>query len=346
MFSSYNYNDKAERHSFQINNLDLAIINSLRRTILAEIPVIGFYGEEEPTVEIPFNSGPLHNEFMIHRIGLIPLHISEDITDNYEDGDYKFEFNIENKSNDTINITTADFTGTYKEKELSKQELAKIFPPNKIAKSNILITRLRAKEHLHVIAFAIKRTGKTNASFSPVSLANFYFIEDPKEKKDNILDTQRGYFKNQFGDPTVINFQIESINGLSYKYLFRKAIDILINKLDNLIMKLGEDEIPIEPVPSCANSFNFQIDDEDDTLGNLIQSLLHNKYIRDGKKYKSYECSYVGYICPHPLINRLIVRFSLSTDDLKVYKQFFIDNCREIIKIMEDIRSEWNKFAK
>ena len=131
MFSSYNYNNKAERHSFQINNLDLAIINSIRRIILSDIPVIGFYGEEEPTVEIPVNTGPLHNEFMIHRVGLIPLHISEQITENYEDGEYKFEFNVINKNSETINITTSDFKGTYKEKELTKSELAKIFPPNK-----------------------------------------------------------------------------------------------------------------------------------------------------------------------------------------------------------------------
>lgn len=346
MFSDYNYNNIADTHSFQINNLDLAIINSIRRIILSDIPVIGFYGEEEPTIEILFNTGPLHNEFMIHRIGLIPLHISEVITENYEDGDYKFEFNIENKTNETINITTADFKGTYKEIELKKEELAKIFPSNKISKSHILITRLRPNEHLHVIATAIKRTGKTNASFSPVSLSNFYFIEDPKEKKDNILDRQRGYYKNKFGDPTVINFQIESINGLSYKYLFRKAIEIIIEKLENLIINLSEDKILIEPVLSCEKSFNFQIDNEDDTLGNIIQSLLHNKYVRDNNKYKTYECTYVGYICPHPLINRLIVRFSLTTDDTTIYKQFFIDNCKEIIKIMESIKNEWNKFTK
>jgi DNA-directed RNA polymerase subunit L len=94
------------------------------------------------------------------------------------------------------------------------------------------------------------------------------------------------------------------------------------------------------------NSFNFKIENEDDTLGNLIQSLLHNKYIREKKTYKEFNCSYVGYICPHPLISQLIIRFSLSTDLIEVYEQFFIDNCKEIIKIMEDFKIEWNSFAK
>jgi len=338
MFSDYLYDNKDDRHSFIISDIDLAIINSIRRIILAEIPVVGFYGENEPTVEILYNNGPLHNEFMIHRIGLIPLNIKEDITENYNDGDYIFELNVENKNSDIINITTGNFTGKYKDKELTKQELDEIFPTNKISKSKILITKLRAGEHIHIKATAIKRTGKLNASFSPVSLSNFYFIQDKieAEKQDNILDKERSYHKNIYGDPSKINFQIETINGLSYKYLFNKALNIIIEKLENLITKLINKEIDIEPVSNCENSYNFQINDEDDTLGNIIQSLIHNKYIRENTNNKL--CYYVGYICPHPLINQLIVRFTLNNNDINVFYKFFIDNCNEIIKKIEDIK--------
>jgi len=348
MFSNYNYYDKAEKHTFEIHNVDLGIVNAIRRIILTEIPVVGFYGEDEPTIEILYNSGPLHNEFMIHRIGLIPLNISEEITENYEDGDYQFEFNVENKGNETINITTNNFSGKYKERNLTKDELKSIFPINKITKSHILITRLRPGEQLHLKAYAIKRTGKLNASFSPVSLSNFYFIEDKSDINEDIsiLNKQRNYIKNKFGDPISIEFQIESINSLSYKYLFKKAIEIIIEKLEKLIEKLVNKEIPIEPVHNCEKSFNFQIDNEDDTLGNFIQSILHNKYIRDKKKFKNYDCNYVGYICPHPLISQLIIRFSLSTNDISIYELFFIENCKELIKIMEELKSDWFAFSK
>lgn len=345
MFNDYKYDNKAEKYSFTIEDVDLGIINSVRRIILSEIPVVGFYGENEPSIEILHNTGPLHNEFMIHRIGLIPLHINEEITENYNDGDYIFELNVENKDNTTKNITTGDFTGKYKDKELTKKELDEIFPKNKISNSKILITRLRTGEHLHLKATAIKRTGKLNASFSPVSLSNFFFIQDKEEadKKDNVLDKERSYYKNEYGDPSKINFQIETINKLSYKYLFRKSLDIIIYKLENLIIKLTNKEIPIEPVPNCENSYNFKIIDEDDTLGNLIQSLIHNKYIRDNN---NKICNYVGYICPHPLINELIIRFTLNTNNEEEFYKFFIDNCKEIIKIIENIKSEWNKFSK
>ncbi len=343
-FSNYLYDIKADRHSFQMDNIDLSIVNSIRRIILAEIPVVAFYGEDEPTIEILFNSSPLHNEFMIHRIGLIPIHVTEDITEIYNDDDYIFELNVENKEGQSINITTEHITGTYKGNKLSKTDLNKLFPPNIITKHHILITRLRAGEHLHFKAKAIKRTGQLNACFSPVSLSNFYFVQDDDvaSTKDNILDKERSYYKNDYGEPTKINFQIESLNGLSYKYLFKKAIDIIIQKLETIIIHLtNKTDITIEDVPNCPNSINFHINNEDDTIGNLIQSLIHNKYIRNSND----ECSYIGYICPHPLIHKLIIRITLqNTTNKDDYYNFLITNCKEIIKIMEDIKTDWNNF--
>lgn len=349
MFSDYIYDKVSDKHSFTLTNVDLGIVNSIRRIILNEISVIGFYGEdkeEEPTIEIIINNSPLHNEFMIHRIGLIPLHISEDITENYEDNDYEFELNIENKSQETINITTGHITGKYKDKNLTKAELDKIFPTNKNSNSKILITRLRSGEHIHIKAKAIKRTGKLNASFSPVSLSNFYFIEnkDEADKKDNILDKHRSFYKDEYGDPSKINFQIESINAFSYKYLFTKALDIINDKLENLIIKLSAKEIEIIKVQSCENSFEFKIMNEDDTLGNLIQSIIHNHYIRTKDK-ESKRCSYVGYICPHPLISELLVRFTLTSNNPQEFYDFFTENCREIIKIINDIKEKWILFS-
>jgi len=347
MFKNYIYDPKSQKNSFDIQNMDLSIINSIRRVILTEIPVVGFYGEDEPSVEIHKNTGPLHNEFMKHRIGLIPINVTEKITDDYIDNDYSFELNIVNDGATTINITTANFTGTYKEQPLTAKELKELFPANPITKNNILITRLRAGEHLHLTAKAIKRTAKTNASFSPVSLSNFYYIEDPKEaaKVSNILDKQRSYHKNQYGDPTLVKFEIETVNKLSYSYLFSKAIQIIILKLNNVITNI--DNITIEPVPNNPFSVNFHIENEDDTLGNLIQSIIHNKFIRNNEKFNKLICSYVGYICPHPLKQLMIIRITLEDQtNPDTFKQFLTENCNLIIKELNSINDDWIKFAK
>ena len=87
MFKNFSFDPKnpTNRYSFEIYDIDLSIINSIRRVILADIKIPGIIGEEEPTIEIINSNGPLHNEFLIHRIGQIPLCLKESEIDNYED---------------------------------------------------------------------------------------------------------------------------------------------------------------------------------------------------------------------------------------------------------------------
>ena len=141
---------------------------------------------------------------------------------------YKIEGNISyyNKLIDEKYIVEHPAGSSYDHSRAS-EELKIIFPANKISKNYILITRLRPNEHLHLIATAVKKTGKLNASFSPVSLSNFYFIEDEKEaeKYDNVLDKHRSFHKNKYGDPSKIQFQIESGSGARFYFAGEMLID-------------------------------------------------------------------------------------------------------------------------
>ena len=98
--------------------------------------------------------------------------------------------------------------------------------------------------------------------------------------------------------------------------------------------------------PNNPFSVNFHIENEDDTLGNTIQSILHNKYIRISNKHKGIICSYVGYICPHPLKQLMIIRITLDEQtDTEKFKQFLIDNCYDIIRELETIKTDWITFS-
>ena len=98
MFKNYVYDpkDPSGKHTFEIHDVDISIINGIRRVILTDIPICGFIGESESTVEIFKNNGPLHNEIMSHRIGLIPVCLTEDEVENFEDDSIVFELNISN----------------------------------------------------------------------------------------------------------------------------------------------------------------------------------------------------------------------------------------------------------
>lgn len=348
MFKNYSYDSITEKHTFEINNVDLSVINGIRRTILTDIPIIGFIGEEHSTIDIKNNNGPLHNEFMSHRLGLIPLNISETELENYNDNDLVFELNEINNTKNTINITTNMIKGKRKGVDLTKKELDKIFPMNETTKSHILITRLRTEEHFSAIMSAVKRTARFNASFSPVSLCNLSYIQDPKlsSKETDILNKERLYYKDEYGEPNKIKFDIESINGLSHKYLFNKAIEIIVDKLNSLREKLLNNNIKIEKFQELENTIEFFIDNEDDTLGNIIQSIIHNNYIRKNVKYaNSIKCNYIGYICPHPLKYLLVIRITLEEQKNKeVFINFLESNCKTIIDYLNNVKLEFNKF--
>jgi DNA-directed RNA polymerase subunit L len=298
------------------------------------------------------NTGALHNEIITHRIGLIPICLSENEIESYDDGSIRLELNVKNEGNKIENVTTKDIMVFRNNEQVSEKESVQIFPVNKVSKEHILITRLRTGEHLHFTANVVKRSGRDNASFNPVSLCNFSYIQDPVEadKQNSILDKERSYFKNKYGDPIAFKFDIEHINvNIAPKYLINKAIETMIVKLnllrENIMNKT--DSVEIRPFQDIENTYEFYVNNEDDTLGNLIQSYIHNKYIRETNKFNdAIACLYIGYICPHPLKSLMILRITLDDETNKsTFISFLEYNCKLIIDDLNKIKLEWNKFV-
>ena len=72
-------------------------------------------------------------------------------------------------------------------------------------------------------------------------MSNFTYIQNPleAEKYDNILDKERAYYKNKYGDPIRFQFNIEYINiNVGPKYLIPKSLDIITDKLNNIRKEL------------------------------------------------------------------------------------------------------------
>jgi DNA-directed RNA polymerase subunit L len=333
------------RFTFELHNVDLSIINGIRRVIMTDIPVVGFLGEEigdtEPSISILANNGPLNNEILLHRFGLIPIHFSEEDTDTFNENEYVFELNSENTGHDMMNVTTKSMKVHKDGKEINA---TKLFPANSFTKDYILITRLGPQERLHVQGRAIKRTARLHAGFSPVSLCTFSFLA-PAAPTASPLDQERGFYKNEYGEPTAVLFSIETEMALSPKYLVAKSLEIMIAKLEALSQT--------ELLPSRSEDFRgaqFTIKNEDDTLGNVLQSNMHNYYIREKHETRNNKTlTYVGYYCPHPLETSVVVRLCLDDAETATdaeYTDVLVDSCARLIIELRGILGEWNNIKQ
>lgn len=328
----------AQRYEFDIVDIDLAIVNGIRRTILTNIPNLGFQGEDDPTITIHKNTTPLHNEFMSHRISLIPIHFSEEEVDNFQEDEYIFECALKNNSSAMLSLTTRHITGKRNDQPLTEKELQRLFPLHPITNNPVLITRLRQGEELSFTAKVIKSTAGNHAAFSPVSLCTLYYTPVENSQKTG-LEKERDYQKNNYGDPSHIRFLLETECALTPQYLVTKAIEILLQKVDNLYSQLPNVKASDNP-----NTLELTIINENDTLGNILQSLLFNKYVREKHKIlNKYTVPFVGYVAPHPLEKVVTLKMTLQNEALTPTQEEFLQALQEGVRYVEaELKTVYN----
>lgn len=374
---------------FNVTNIDVSILNSIRRVILSEIENVAFEYEpynigDEQLIKIIKNTCPLHNEFLQQRLSMIPINFSANEIINFDQSKYKFVISKKNKSNEMLNVTTKDIE-IYNEKgtKYDNNFISRLFPEDQYTKDHILITKLKPNlininegDEFNVEMYATKNIAKNYAGFGVVSKCVYYNeiddeqankilskkIEEFKKENEgftskdienlkidfNNLDRQRYFCKNEFDEPNKFVFTIESECALAPNYLFYKAILILINKIENLIIKITNENISFVKVKNSDNLYNLTIQNEKDTLGNLLQSLFYNKFIREGKKKdinredKKKDINYIGYQSPHPLENHMIIKVQFTNKDADI-KKIFIDGLQDIQNYLKQLNDSWKE---
>lgn len=99
--------EKKNNLDFELNGnndygLNKTIVNAIRRTLLTDIDTVAFNPED---IIIKTNNSALHNEFMKHRISLIPLYIEPE--DYYKN--YLFVLKVKNTDKPIMSIHANDF---------------------------------------------------------------------------------------------------------------------------------------------------------------------------------------------------------------------------------------------
>ena len=215
--------------------LHKSIVNALRRTLLSDIQSIGFRIDmNNKDIHIIQNNTSLHNEFLEHRISLIPLYIDPD---NYHK-QYLFKLNVNSNSEDTVKMITSEHFDIYPLKNdididelkeqtdidlsnydttspLSFEEKKKIFRPFETKGKHYFcpITELKSigentKQGLELWGVPRISTANENASWQAVSLACYSFKRDADLFK-KVLDEK---------------IEIEGIEGIEEKKKYAKSL--------------------------------------------------------------------------------------------------------------------------
>lgn len=348
---------------FQIKNVDLSIVNAIRRIVLSEIPNVAFdfdAYDEKNDITIHTNTCALHNEFLAHRISLIPLCFDAEEIENFLPEKYRFVLKKKNDTSEIMNVTTADFE-IYDENNVKYDDKfkKKIFPANKTTKDHILITKLKPNlydygkgEEIDIECRASLNIARTHARWSPVSKCTFFntlddaavkvAAADAKDKnKFDTLDKYRLFQKNKYDEPDSFEFAIESECRLTPQYLVGKALDVITDKVSSFKENLGTLEITKDK--NIDNFYNACVYNETHTLLNVLQSLIYNQSFRAEPSEKVLE--YVGFHQSHPLDNKMVLKMKF-TSEVNVL-EFLKEHCIKIIDTLSSLKAQWvEKTAK
>jgi DNA-directed RNA polymerase II subunit RPB3 len=357
---------------FEVHNVDVSVVNAIRRTIISEVPTVGFAfdpNQKENDIKVLENSGALHNEFLCHRLSLIPIYLNKQEIAEFEPTQYSFVLKVKNEGTTMMDVTSKDIQIYNSQGSKYDNQLRnRLFPPYLIdgEEHHILITKLKPNlyneqngDGIYIKATASKNVGSVHSRWSPVSKCCYHNIVDEElakkvldkkidENKDEnlnkeeitkrfeLLDKQRYFIRNKYDEPSAFKFEIESECALEPTEIFEQGIEHLILKLQNFAENVENDNGIF--ITQQANMHYIKIDNEGHTLGNLIQSMFYNYYIRT----EDPVLTYIGYYQPHPLENHIIIKL---TGNIESLKDIIVKGVNRLIKDLTDMKEEWNKFV-
>ena len=237
--------NQGNKLDFAIKGVDVAFVNTLRRAIISEVPVLAI---EE--VNFLKNTSALYDEILAHRLGLIPLKTdlkSYKLPEKPEDLESPTcHLNLNLKAKGPITVYSSD---------LVSQD-----PQVHPVYDKMPIVKLDKSQKLEFEAVAIMGQGKQHMKFSP-ALAYYRYMPSIKAVKDSshkveitkdavkingveysVLDPKLEAFQDTAVSIEPVEnefiFSIESWGQLNPKDILVSALEILENKFEEFNKKL------------------------------------------------------------------------------------------------------------
>ncbi|CAG8464920.1 3195_t:CDS:2 [Ambispora leptoticha] len=270
----------SEKIKFILTNTELSVANALRRLMIAEVPTIAI-----DMVEIELNTSVLADEFIAHRLGLIPLDSME-----AEKIKYTRECNCSQYCpNCSVELTLhAKCVQDGQSLEVCSRDLQTSDPRvSPVLKDDndkgILIAKLRKGQELKVKCVAKKGVAKEHAKWSPCAAVAFeydphnrlrhtHYWKEEDEKKEWPLGT------NAIQEPPMTDDEPFDYNATPNKFYFTVE-EIVMSALKRLQEKLGMLQIALADDTTEQLHLRQQQQRQQEQQEAQEQALLRQRYI-------------------------------------------------------------------
>ena len=153
---------------------------------------------------------------------------------------------------------------------------------------------------------------------------------DIRFQKENfrILDSQRHFVPNSF------DFVLQTIGIYDNKDIVRKACAVLQNKFIDIVQLIDSGIMPILMSETTMDyCYDIQLEEEDYTIGKVLEYILYNKYYEGEKSLKF--CGFKKY---HPHDTKSIIRVAfIDKQDKSVVNHYLRDACVDAQQVCKDI---------
>ena len=168
----------------------------------------------------------------------------------------------------------------------------------------------------------------------------------------NCLEVQRCFLKNEKGEPYDFLFHIESVGVLGVPDIISRGIqaceDIVTPYVDfDTQFPSKNNGLPLVTVNKAVRrmegSFEFVFEDQEHTLGNLLQTFLVERHV-EGKEMP--RLTYAGYKVPHPLKAEMVVLVASEDGQEATARAAIASVCKYLKQYFAEMKISWDSTPK
>ena len=292
----------------ELKGVPVAFVNALRRILLAELPIVVL-----TNVEILENTTSLTHEMLRHRVEMMPVNVKPDEVGVIRDTRLELKTGATDAPKE---VTTDDITifGPRKEILLKDRDLQTPGYFLRLAPGQTLSFKaalgLGSGSHVCVSTF------RNHCDPEKLKIQRGLWVEQGRDPREfDSFYFQKFYERDENDRPYWFDFTVESVGVLPAKDLFTMAVQVLKAKLVEFLKLPVQREEP--------GWYRVEADGESFTLGHLVQDLL----------YRDKNVDFVSRDIGHPLLPKLIVRFSTKQQPEKILETFK----REALELCENV---------